>query len=165
MTTDKTYSAMVELDEAVKAAAIDLPSTGEPLTDDTLIVHLGLEGVQSLCHGLAAHSGWWIDLETGEDVRTWPKKFLNLWIASKLMLTVTELAEAMEGLRKDLPDDKLPHRKMLEVEMADAVIRIFDLSGGLGFDLAGAIIEKLAFNQSRADHKLDNRAAAGGKSI
>ena len=70
----------------------------------------------------------------------------------------------MEGDRKDLMDDKLPHRKMLEVELADALIRIHDLAGFLGLDLAGAVVEKLAFNQQRADHKLDNRRAEGGKS-
>lgn len=125
----------------------------------------GLQCAQNLCYGLAHKSGWWIDTETGEDVRNWPKKFLNLWVASKLMLVVTEVAEAMEGHRKDLPDDKLPHRRMLEVELADALIRIFDLAGGLGFDIAGAVIEKLAFNQHRPDHKLEARTAAGGKSI
>lgn len=132
---------------------------------ETRDLAVGIAQTQDLCHGLAAHSGWWLDTETGEDVRNWPTKFLNLWVASKLMLVVTEVAEAMEGHRKDLPDDKLPHRRMLEVEMADAVIRIFDLAGGLGFDIAGAIIEKLAFNQHRPDHKLEARTAAGGKSI
>ena len=37
------------------------------------------------------------------------------------MLIVSEIAEAMEGERKDLMDDKLPHRKMAEVELADAL--------------------------------------------
>lgn len=157
------------VDSAINALAVctehlDLPSAGEA-TDGVVIAMAGLDTAQTICHGLAAHSGWWLDTETGEDVRTWPKKFLNLWIASKLMLVVTEVAEAMEGHRKDLPDDKLPHRRMLEVEMADAVIRILDLSGGLGFDVAGAIIEKLAFNQQRPDHKLEHRKAEGGKSI
>ncbi len=46
------------------------------------------------------------------------------------MLVVSELVEAMEGERKDLMDDKLPHRKMAEVEMADAAIRILDFMGG-----------------------------------
>lgn len=127
--------------------------------------HSGLKDCTNLCHGLAAKSGWWIDTETGEDVRTWPKKFLDLWISAKLMLVVTEVAEAMEGHRKNLQDDKLPHRKMLEVELADAVIRIFDLAGGLHLDVAGAVIEKLQFNQQRPDHKLEHRTAEGGKSI
>ena len=121
--------------------------------------------LQYFCHGLANGAGWWIDTDTGEDVRTWPTKFLKLWIASKLMLSVTELAEAMEGLRKDLPDDKLPHRTMLEVELADTVIRVFDLAGGLGFNLGEVIAEKMAFNMQRPDHKLENRVATGGKSI
>lgn len=117
------------------------------------------------CHALANNAGWWLDTETGEDVRAWPKKFFDLWVSAKLMLVVTEVAEAMEGHRKGLPDDKLPHRSMLEVELADTVIRCFDLAGGLSFDLGGAIAEKLTFNASRADHKLENRVAAGGKSI
>lgn len=125
----------------------------------------GLQATTALCHGLAAKSGWWLDTETGEDVRTWPKKFFTLWVGAKLMLVVTEVAEAMEGHRKNLADDKLPHRPMLEVELADAAIRIFDLAGGLGFDLAGAVVEKLAFNQQRPDHKLEHRTAEGGKSV
>lgn len=117
------------------------------------------------CYGAAHKAGWWIDTETGEDVRTWPDKFFKLWVSTKLMLVVTEVAEAMEGHRKNRMDDKLPHRKMLEVELADAVIRVFDLAGGLGFDLGGAVAEKLAFNAHRPDHKLEARTAEGGKSI
>lgn len=131
----------------------------------TSFSHSGMHDLVNLCHGLAEKSGWWVDTETGEDVRTWPKKFLDLWIAAKLMLVVTEVSEAMEGHRKNLPDDKLPARPMLEVELADALIRICDLAGGLKLDLPGAVIEKLKFNQCRPDHKLENRTADGGKSI
>lgn len=112
-----------------------------------------------------ANAQWWIDLETGEDVRTWPSKQFNLWIASKLMLMVTEIGEAMEGLRKDLWDDKLPMFKMLPVEVVDNVIRAFDLLGGLGFNVAEIMDAKLEFNSQRADHKPENRKLAGGKSI
>lgn len=54
-----------------------------------------------------------------------------------LMLAVTELAEAVEGIRKSQMDDKLPHRLMEEVELADTVIRLTDTSAGLhiGLDL------------------------------
>lgn len=52
-------------------------------------------------------------------------------IGELLMLTVSEIAECMEGERKDLMDDHLPHRKMAEVELADAVIRIADILGSL----------------------------------
>lgn len=121
------------------------------------------------CHLAAATSGWWLDTETGEDVRTWPKKFLDLWISAKLMLIVTEVAEAMEGHRKNLKDDKLPHLPMFMVELGDAFIRIGDLAGGLsdqaGVSLGQCVEEKIAYNASRADHKIENRLAAGGKSI
>jgi hypothetical protein len=107
------------------------------------------------CHAAAAT--WWTDLKTGEDLR------LANNVPEKLMLVVSELAEAMEGHRKGLADDKLPHRPMIEVELADAVIRIFDLAGAKGYDVAGAIVEKLAFNAQRADHKPESRLAEGGK--
>lgn len=125
----------------------------------------GFSMTQDICHHLAVKSGWWKDVDTGEDLTSWPKKYFDLLVSTKLMLSVTELAEAMEGHRKGLMDDHLPHRQMLEVEMADCVIRLLDLGGALKMDIAGAIIEKLAYNQQRADHKIENRAAAGGKAL
>jgi hypothetical protein len=52
---------------------------------------------------------------------------------------------------------------MLEVELADAVIRIFDLAGVNNFDLGNTIMEKLNFNTERPDHKVSNRRKVGGK--
>jgi len=107
-------------------------------------------------HGKSKAAGWWKEGErdlTGD-------KYVH---ATKLMLCVSELAEAMEGLRKNLMDDKLPHRKMAEVELADALIRIFDLAGVLGYDLGGAMVEKSAYNTVRPDHQPGNRMIAGGK--
>jgi len=105
------------------------------------------------CH--EANKNWWLDLNTME------RKERN--VGELLMLIVSELAEAMEGHRKNLMDDKLPHRSMLEVELADAMIRIFDLGAGLGLDLGGAFTEKMEFNAHRADHKIEQRKADGGK--
>ena len=109
------------------------------------------------CHGASKAAGWWAT-PTGGATRDNPMCFSN-----KLMLIVSEVSEAMEGDRKSLPDDKLPHRPMREVELADAVIRIFDLAGAYDMDLGGAIAEKMAFNAIRPDHKLANRQAEGGK--
>ncbi len=110
------------------------------------------------CHGASKAAGWWNDLETGAPLVDRPHV-----VGEKLMLIVSEVSEAMEGHRKGLADDKLPHRTMVEVELADAVIRIADLAGALGLDLGGAIAEKLAYNQQRPDHKPENRKADGGK--
>jgi NTP pyrophosphatase (non-canonical NTP hydrolase) len=102
-----------------------------------------------------ANEKWWRHLDTGEPIQR------N--VGELLMLTVSELAEAMEGHRKNLQDDKLPNRKMFEVELADAIIRIFDIAGGLDLDLGGAFVEKMDYNSTRHDHTVKARRAANGK--
>lgn len=108
------------------------------------------------CHAVAYLSGWWHDPATGE------LKDRN--VGELLMLCVSELSEAMEGHRKGLPDDHLPHRLMFHVELADALIRIFDLCGAAGIPIGAIIAEKLAYNATRADHRPEARTAAHGKS-
>lgn len=120
----------------------------EPLKQDA-------RNLQYVCHELAKEAGWWTDPATGLP--------LKANVGEKLMLIVSEVAEAMEGHRRGLMDDKLPHRSMIEVELADVVIRAFDLAGGLGLDVAAAIVEKLQYNTHREDHKLYARMKEGGK--
>lgn len=134
-----------------------------PISDE---IALAAGVLTQACYGAAHNSGWWIDTETGDDVRTWPPKFFKLWCGTKLALMAGEIVgEALEGVRKGTMDDKLPHRSSEEVELADAIIRICDYAGGRGLDLGGAIAEKLAFNAQRPDHKIENRVAAGGKTF
>ncbi|TXH16422.1 MAG: hypothetical protein E6R03_05530 [Hyphomicrobiaceae bacterium] len=111
--------------------------------------------LQNHIHSRNVAAGWWTDLETGT------RKDRN--VGELLCLVHSEISEAMEGHRKNLSDDKLPHRSMLEVELADAIIRILDMGGGLGLDIGGAIEEKLVYNASRSDHKIENRKLDGGK--
>lgn len=102
-------------------------------------------------------AGWWTNLATGDSIvktRNRPEM---------LMLIVSEIAEGMEGFRKSKKDDHLPHRDMLEVELADAVIRIMDLSAACGYNLGAAMMEKLAYNQQRQDHKVEVRMKDDGK--
>lgn len=109
------------------------------------------------CHAASRKAGWYTNPTTGEKIaRNVPEM---------LCLIHSEISEAMEGYRKSLQDDKLPHRKMIEVELADAMIRIGDLATYLGLDVGGAIVEKMAFNATREDHKLEARKAAGGKAF
>ena len=117
------------------------------------------------CHGQARENGWWTDITTGLPTTSsgYPKLQPIKNVGELLCLVHSEISEAMEGHRKLLMDDKLPDRTMLEVELADCVIRVFDIAGGLGLDVAGAIVDKLIFNGQRADHKLENRRAVGGK--
>jgi len=102
-------------------------------------------------------AGWYSDPATGERiVRNVPEM---------LCLVHSEISEAMEGYRKSLADDHLPHRPMIEVELADAIIRILDLAGYLAIDVGGAIADKREYNRTRADHRPENRAKGGGKAF
>lgn len=128
-------------------------------------------------------AGWWTDINYDKKVKALEDRgfdagtIVNILhglgisrstlktrnVGELLCLVHSEISEAMEGARKNLMDDKLPHRKMIEVELADALIRIFDIAGAYGLDLGGAISEKRAFNAVRKDHKMESRLADDGK--
>ena len=123
---------------------------------DLLELERAVNALVAICHKMNKH--WWTDPATGEDLRQ-----KDLIVPTKLLLMVSEICEAMEADRKDLMDDKLPHRLGLEVELADALIRIGDLGGALKLNLGAAAREKSAFNLVRPDHKAENRVKKGGK--
>jgi hypothetical protein len=116
-----------------------------------------IEVLVMACHGRAWNAGWWHDLKTGDFS---PRSHGDL-----CSLIHSEVSEAYEGYRKDLMDDKLTHRKMFPVEIADVIIRCFDALGGRYPDDAISILEKMKFNESRADHKPENRLKDGGKKL
>ena len=75
-------------------------------------------------------------------------------LISSLALITTEIAEAIEAVRKNpdwtcVPSEHVPSITALEEELADAVIRIRDLCGGLDIDLDAAIASKMEFNLTR----------------
>lgn len=104
------------------------------------------------CH--TANINWWLDKEGKKIERN---------KGELLALIHSEISECLEGVRKGLPDDKLPHRSMEEVELVDALIRIFDYAGGHNLDIQGAFEEKMAYNAKRVDHTHAHRFAEGGK--
>lgn len=75
----------------------------------------------SFCHAESVRGGWYSDPITG----TTKERDL----CEMITLMHSEVSEAMEGFRRDRMDDKLPKRKMIEVELADTLIRIGDFCG------------------------------------
>jgi len=109
-----------------------------------------VNGLAAFCHASSVIPGWWDNPRNPGEL---------------IALMHSELSEALEGIRKDAQDDHLPEFKSVEVELADALIRIFDYAGATNLRLGEAFVAKLAYNAQRADHKRENRAKVGGKSF
>ena len=84
------------------------------------------------CHRVAAQKGFW-------------EKERN--IGEMLMLVVSELGEVIEAHRTG--NFGIEQKDTFEDEIADTVIRLFDLCGGLGIDLEKQMEWKIAFNKNR----------------
>ncbi|MEY2151126.1 hypothetical protein AB7849_09425 [Rhodanobacter sp. 115] len=126
-------------------------------------VHQAAALLGTQCHEAALRAGWWHDLFTGADLRSAPGEKPRCNVPELLCLIHSEVSEALDGFRTGSPDECLPDRPALEVELADAVMRIFSLGAGIGLDLPGAIADKLDYNTHRSDHTREARLAAGGK--
>jgi len=111
-----------------------------------------IRSLQTTSHDIAVEHGFW------EDRKTIP--FTQL-IATKLMLIVSEAAEALESLRESeqgtirtwlsYPNgrDSVGKPEGFASELADIVIRVADLAEYLGIDLETVIAQKEAFNRTR----------------
>ena len=89
----------------------------------------------------ANKKGFWSDLEceSVEEISTHDE--LNA-IGNRLMMIVGEVAEEQEGLRHN-------NKANFKEELADVVIRLADLCGGLNIDLEAEIIKKMKINADR----------------
>lgn len=91
--------------------------------------------------------GWW---DNGQDNKL-----------QKLVMVVGELIEAMEGVRRNLPDDKLPHRPSFEVELADALLRMLDIMGRYGWYYVGYDFNTIYIDQVIEHMDSDDHTPAG----
>ena len=99
---------------------------------------------QDEIHENAVLHGWWDGVSTSEEK--------HKLIPEKLLLIITEVAEATEDYRNGNMDTFLGAGGKPEgfwVEVADAVIRILDLAGAMGVDLEHIIEVKHEYNKTR----------------
>ena len=67
-----------------------------------------------------------------------------------IALMHSELSEALEAIRHgNPPDDHIPEFLGTEAELADCIIRIFDISQARGWRVAEAVVAKMMYNRTR----------------
>lgn len=82
-------------------------------------------------HRCAVEKGWW---ESGRS------------IPELLCLIHSEVSEALEAYRNSIPEGD---KGCMSEELADVVIRVFDMSERLGIDIVAAVNKKYDYNLTR----------------
>lgn len=106
--------------------------------------------VQRRCFETAKKKGWWEKYDCPE-----AELFKEEIMSSKLMLMVSELAETLEEIRKGKDPTEVYESaggkpEGVPIELADTIIRIFDLAERHNVDLAKAIHHKMVYNERRS---------------
>lgn len=95
----------------------------------------GLNIAIKFCHEKSIKTGFWSDPRTGQRIRRNKGELISIMHH--------ELSACLEGERKSSMDSDLPFRRSAEVELSDLLLRVFDYAGEYGYDLAGALSERL----------------------
>lgn len=134
---------------AADNAPSELPSVSVPPSTIAQQFPQLLSALAATAHANSRAKGFWQVHDVIKAHPTHSKELLTLWDLSRHDLMHSEISEATEGVRKNLPDDHLPHRSMRVCELADAVIRILDVAGAENMPLGEVILEKMAYNAKR----------------
>lgn len=119
-----------------------------------MILHV-LEGIAALkliSHWYAVRHGEWKD-----------EKLDHKTMSAKLLRVHSDVSNALEKGLWNTDSTSLPYRRGEEVNLADALIRICDLACARKLELAGTLIERLAYNATRHDRSAAGHAEPGGE--
>ena len=102
------------------------------LTGTEFVNAFAINDLCDIAHANAVEKGFWETIDKKD-----PRHVLGL-----LMLITTEVAEAAEAVR-------IEDEKNFGEELADILIRVFDVAGGMDVNLGRAVREKMAKNAAR----------------
>lgn len=131
--SDLFHPSEREFDES---KAIRVTEVGEPLQDEDV----GLRSLQAECWQTAENHGF-------HDI--------GMTVGDRLMLIVSEAAEALEAHREGhAPDESWYEKDGTKIcgvpsELADIIVRVLDMAEVYGVDLLTVLQEKMAYNKSR----------------
>jgi hypothetical protein len=115
----------------------------------TPVSFAGLNDLAREIHNANKEKGFWDDYNYYVDNALMTDSLYKTFNAQRIALVHSELSEALEADRKDLMDDHLPEYTGFDVELVDAMIRIFDMAGAFDIDLNTIMEKKLAYNAKR----------------
>lgn len=105
------------------------------MNDQMKLLSETINHFSSYVHEMAVSKGWYND----------PQRDLE-----RLCLIHSEVSEACEGVRHgNPPDEHCPDFSSVEIELADAMIRICDFAKFKGWNIGGAVASKVEFNSTR----------------
>lgn len=132
VTTELPAATHLHVSEALQFLA---DAFGESVEGRLSAFQRGWQSIAQDVHATAKEKGFW-DSERN--------------VPEMLALIHSEISEALEALRSGNPPDRdVPEFTNFEVELADAIVRIMDMSKGLNLDVAGALEAKIKFNRTR----------------
>src|SRR6266404_1120003 len=121
-------------------------------------VEVVLNVLAERCYENSKEHGFWDDYDKTQraistsdvvDIRALSDKYCLDAKLSKIALMVSELGEAVEGVRKPGFDEHCTIFSNEAIELADAIIRIMDYCGRFYIPIGEAVVAKMAFNATR----------------
>lgn len=134
--------------------------------NESNLLQAPISTLQAVMHRLSREKGWWPQLDDKNSSPAEKKKLVEATIPEKLVLIHSEVSEAMEEYRRRKritevsfgEDDEEEKPEGLPIELADVVIRVFDLAEALHIDLGYWIVRKYEYNQTRKKRHGGKRA-------
>lgn len=105
-------------------------------------------------HARNVIAGWWTNIKAIPALLAGASTLKTRNRAELLMLVVSEITEAHDGLVGGLMDDKLPHLNMYDVELADVQIRLCDMIGAENALLGNVLAYDFVANIEKAQTDL-----------